>query len=133
MIMVMRVIVASGSGPRKLGGGAPAHRIELSHDAAAVEAPRARSFNTMLVALDTSREQQKRLGALMGGPPLPAQLGGVPQANAHQITVSYGQTLATLSLAPGDGDLKTLRAAAADKPSARVLELADALRDMIGS
>ncbi len=63
-------------------------------------------------------EQQKRLGALMGGVPLPAQLGGVTQANAHQISVSYGQTLATLSLAP---------------PSARVLELAEALWDMIGS
>jgi hypothetical protein len=78
-------------------------------------------------------EQQKRLGTLMGGVPLPAQLGSIPQANAHQISVSYGQTLATLSLAPGGGDLKTLRAAAADEPSARVLELAEALWDMIGS
>jgi hypothetical protein len=77
-------------------------------------------------------EQQKRLGALMDGLPLPAQLGGAPQVNAHQITVSYGQNLATLALAPGGGDLKRLLTAM-DKPSARVLELADALRDMIGS
>ena len=80
-------------------------------------------------------EQRKRLQALLGGVPmaaLPSQSGGAGQVNARQITLSYGRNRTALSLAPGGGDLKTLRAAAADQPSARLLELAEALRDMTG-
>jgi hypothetical protein len=79
-------------------------------------------------------DQQKRLAALLARiefAALPEQLGGVPQANAHQITVSYGQMLCVLNLPPAGGGADPRRAPA-DPLAAWVLELGDILKDMIG-
>jgi hypothetical protein len=80
-------------------------------------------------------DQQKRLGALMTRielAALPEQLGGLPQPNAHQITVSYGRSRCVLTLAPAGGDPDPPRAPA-DRGTAWVLDLRDTLKDMIGS
>ena len=79
-------------------------------------------------------DQEKRLAALLARTELaalPKQLGGVPQANAHQITVSYGRMLCVLNLPPAGGSADPQRASA-DPLAAWVVELGDALKDMIG-
>ena len=78
-------------------------------------------------------EQEKRLARLLARielASLPEQLGGAPQANAHQITVSHGQRLCVLNLPPAGG--ADLRRAAVGPLAAWVLELGDILKDMIG-
>ena len=79
-------------------------------------------------------DQEKRLAALLARielASLPEQLGGAPQPNAHQITVSYGQTLCVLNLPPAGGGADP-RHATADPRAAWVLELGDILKNMIG-
>jgi hypothetical protein len=79
-------------------------------------------------------DQRKRLAALLARIELaapPKQLGDAPQPNAHQITVSYGQTRCVLNLPPAGGGADP-RGAPADPLAARVLELGDILKDMIG-
>ncbi len=81
-------------------------------------------------------EQQQRLKDLLGrmtAAPLPKQVGGVPQVNARQITLSYGGEQSILALPPGGGDVGALRAVPGDGPAGRMLELADVLKGMIGS
>jgi hypothetical protein len=79
-------------------------------------------------------DQEKRLAALLARPEfavLPGRLGGVPQPNAHQITVTYGQTRCVLTLAPPGGNPDPLRQAG-DPRVTWMLELDDVLKDMIG-
>jgi hypothetical protein len=79
-------------------------------------------------------DQEKRLAALLARnelAALPKQLGGVPQANAHQITVSYGQMRCVLNLPPAGGSADPRRVSA-DPLAAWVVELGDILKDMIG-
>jgi hypothetical protein len=79
-------------------------------------------------------DQEKRLAALLARielASLPEQLGGAPQPNAHQITVSHGQTLCVLNLPPA-GSGADPRHATADPLAAWVLELGDILKNMIG-
>jgi hypothetical protein len=81
-------------------------------------------------------EQQAQLKELldrMALANLPERLGGGPQVNARRITVSYGEKVSRLTLAPGGGDLSALRAASGDDPAGRMLELADTLKGMTGS
>jgi hypothetical protein len=81
-----------------------------------------------------STEQQHRLKDLIGRIDfisLPGQLGGTPQPNARQITVSYGQVLSVLNLPPG-GNADPLLLAARDKRAAELLELAHSLGDLLG-
>ena len=82
-----------------------------------------------------SPEQRQRLGALLARMPataLQGEIGGTAQPNARQIALSYGGSRAVLSLAPRGADPPQQRAAA-DEPSRLLLDLADALRDMVGS
>jgi hypothetical protein len=78
-------------------------------------------------------DQEKRLAALLARielASLPEQLGGVPQPNAHQITVSCGRMHCVLNLPPaGGGDP---RHATADPLAASVLELGEFMNNMIG-
>jgi len=62
---------------------------------------------------------------------LPDQLGG-PQVNARRITLAYGGKQSVLTLPPGGGDLKSLRAAAGDESTRLMLDLADNLKSMTG-
>jgi hypothetical protein len=82
-----------------------------------------------------SAEQQQRLGALLARMPTATpqgEIGGTAQPNARQIAVAYGENRAVLSLAPR-GAVTPPQRAAADAPSRLLLDLADALRDMVGS
>lgn len=79
-------------------------------------------------------EQRQQLAALIGRMNLagfPDRLGGAPQPNAHQITVSYGHTVSVLTLPPG-GNMNELSAASGDQRATQLLELAHALGVMIG-
>jgi len=76
-------------------------------------------------------DQQTRLAALLARielASLPAQLGGMPQPNARQITVSCGPARSVLNLPPAGGDLNP----PADRHAAWILELGDILKDIIG-
>ncbi len=81
-------------------------------------------------------DQQANLGNLLSKlekSELPARLGAAPQVNARRITVSYGQKEAVLVLAPGGGDLGTLRASSDDGRARDVLDLAAAVKAMLGN
>jgi hypothetical protein len=79
------------------------------------------------------RTQLKEMMDRMTATALPAQIGAAPQANARQITLSYGDRQSVLSLPPGGGDLNTLRAAAGDDSTRLMLDLADKMKTMTGS
>jgi len=79
-------------------------------------------------------DQEKRLAALLARidlASLPEQLGGVPQPNAHQITVSCGRMHCVLNLPPAGGGAEP-RHATADPLAASVLELGEFMKNMIG-
>jgi hypothetical protein len=81
-------------------------------------------------------EQQARLNELLDGMTAAAplkQLGRGPQVNSRRITLSYGGKQSVLNMSPGGGDLRTLRANAADDLARRMLELVDNLKAMTGS
>jgi hypothetical protein len=64
---------------------------------------------------------------------LAKQLGAGSQVNARRITLSYGGKESVLTLAPGGGDLGSLRAAAGNDPAGALLELADTVKGMTDS
>lgn len=75
-------------------------------------------------------EQQSRLRDLLAriNPnALPRQIGE-PQVNGRQILLTYGRAASSLNLPPGP-----LRATVGDPNAARLLELANAIKDMIGN
>jgi hypothetical protein len=79
-------------------------------------------------------QQQARLKPLldrMTAAALPQQVGGGPQVNARQITLSYAGKQTVLSLPPSRGDLSSLRAAAGDDATRLMLEIADELKALI--
>jgi len=79
-------------------------------------------------------DQEKRLALLLARielASLPEQLGGAPQPNAHQITVSCGRMHCVLNLPPAGGGADPPRAPA-DPLVAWVMELGDILKNMIG-
>ena len=53
--------------------------------------------------------------------------------NARRITVEYGGKVAVLSMGPGDRDLDALRAGDPRDPARRLLEVAEAVKDRLGS
>jgi hypothetical protein len=64
---------------------------------------------------------------------LPEKMGDGPPVNARRVTVAFAGKVSVLTLAAGAGDLKDLRAAAGSSgPAGRLLDLAEALRDMTG-
>ena len=77
------------------------------------------------------RLQLKEMMDRMTATALPDQLGG-PQVNARRITLAYGGKQSVLTLPPGGGDLKSLRAAAGDDSTRLMLDLADNLKSMTG-
>jgi hypothetical protein len=64
---------------------------------------------------------------------LPPQLGGVPQVNARQITLSYGGRESVLNLPHGGDDASAPRTAAGNDPARLMLELAHNVKAMTGS
>jgi hypothetical protein len=81
-------------------------------------------------------EQQSQLKELLDRMPstgMPTELGGQPQANARRITLSYGKTASTLTLAPGAGGSGPPSAARGTDPAATLLELADRIKAMTAS
>jgi hypothetical protein len=64
---------------------------------------------------------------------LPKRLGGGPRVNARMITLSYGGAASVLTLPPGGGDLRSLRAPASDDSAAAVLEIAATVKEMTAS
>ena len=77
------------------------------------------------------RLQLKQMMDRMTATALPDQLGG-PQVNARRITLAYGGKQSVLTLPPGGGDLKSLRAAAGDDSTRLMLDVADNLKSMTG-
>jgi hypothetical protein len=80
-----------------------------------------------------TQEQQAQLKELLdrlSQTGMPGQLGGAPQVNARRVTLSYGGKESALTLAPGGGDLGSLRAAAGNDPAGALLDLAQRIKDM---
>ena len=77
------------------------------------------------------RLQLKEMMDRMTATALPDQLGG-PQVNARRITLAYGGKQSVLTLPPGGGDLKSLRAVAGDDSTRLMLDVADNLKSMTG-
>jgi hypothetical protein len=78
------------------------------------------------------RRQLKELLDRMTAAALPERIGDGPQVNPRRIALAYGGKQAVLSLPPGGGDLRALRAAAQDDPTRLLLELAERLKAMTG-
>jgi hypothetical protein len=81
-----------------------------------------------------SAEQQQRLAALIGQAnfaAFPDRLGGTPQPNGRQITVSYGRTVSVATLPP-DAAPGASPATAGDQRVNQTIELARFLDDIIG-
>ncbi|MGC2200339.1 MAG: hypothetical protein WA633_09380 [Stellaceae bacterium] len=79
-------------------------------------------------------EQQVRLEELLDrvtNAVLPQHFGAEQQVNARRITLSYAGKDSVLTLAPGGGDLRALRAAASgDNAASVLLDLADQVKNM---
>ena len=81
-------------------------------------------------------EQQARLSAILAkatAAELPAQMGETPSVNARRITLEYGGKIAVLSMGPGDRDMEALRAGGPLDPARRLLEVANAVKDMLAN
>jgi hypothetical protein len=57
---------------------------------------------------------------------------GRPQVNPRRIKLSYGGREAVLTLPPGGGDVAKLRAPDGDDQARAILEMATAMKDMLG-
>lgn len=80
-------------------------------------------------------DQRARLKDLMGRLSLtdfPKQFGALPRVNPRRLTLSYGGHETALALAPGGGDIRRLRASVDDARARKLVELAAAIRDMLG-
>jgi hypothetical protein len=78
-------------------------------------------------------EQQAQLNELLGrvaAAGLPKQIGAETQVNARRISLSYDGKEAILTLAPGGGDLASVRAAAGNDAARALLDLADQVKGM---
>ena len=78
-------------------------------------------------------DQRRKLAVLLTaveGAALPSRLGAAPQPNAPQITVAYGKTRCVLTLPP-PGRARDA-SAPVDAREARIRNLAQGLRDMLG-
>jgi hypothetical protein len=81
-------------------------------------------------------EQQAQLSAILAkakAAELPAQMGETPSVNARRIILEYGAKISVLSMRPGDRDTDALRAGGPLDPARRLLEVADAVKDMLGN
>jgi hypothetical protein len=60
-------------------------------------------------------------------------MGETPPVNTRHITLEYGGKISVLTLRPGDRDMDVLRAGGPLDPAQRLLKVADAVRDIVGS
>ena len=80
--------------------------------------------------------QQARLSAILAKvavPELPAQMGETTRVNAHRITAEYDGKVSVLSLSPGDSDIDAIRTSGPRDPARRLLEVADAVKEILGN
>lgn len=80
-------------------------------------------------------EQQARLKEMldqMGEPHIASLPAGPPHVNPHRITLSYGERQAELTLPAGDLDSARLRALMGNDRARSMLDLAAAMKDMLG-
>jgi hypothetical protein len=78
-------------------------------------------------------EQQAQLKELLGrvaAAALPKELGVSSQMNARRISLSHDGKESILTLAPGAGDLRAVRATAADHATRALLDLADEVKGL---
>jgi hypothetical protein len=60
-------------------------------------------------------------------------MGEVTRVNARRITAEYDGKVSVLSLGPGDLDLDAIRMSGPRDPARRLLEVADAVKEILGS
>ena len=80
--------------------------------------------------------QQARLSAILAKvavPELPAQMGETTRVNARRITAEYDGKVSVLSLSPGDSDIDAIRTSGPRDPARRLLEVADAVKEILGN
>jgi hypothetical protein len=78
-------------------------------------------------------EQQAQLNELLGrvaAAGLPKQIGAETQVNVRRISLSYDGKDAILTLAPGAGDVASVRSAAGNDAARALLDLADQVKGM---
>src|SRR5262249_24120549 len=81
-------------------------------------------------------EQQARLSEVLAKDApaeLPAQIGEASSVNARRITLEYGGKVSILTMAAGDRDMGAIRTGDPLLPARRLLEVAEAVKDMLGS
>jgi hypothetical protein len=81
-------------------------------------------------------EQQARLSEVLAKDApaeLPAQIGEASSVNARRITLEYGGKVSILTMAAGDRDMGAIRTGDPLHPARRLLEVAEAVKDMLGS
>ena len=80
-------------------------------------------------------EQQKRLSEVLSKEApaeLPAQIGEA-SVNAHRITLEFNSKVSVLFLGTGDREMGAIRTSNPHDPARRLLEVAEAVKDMLGS
>jgi hypothetical protein len=79
-------------------------------------------------------EQQTQLSKILAkAAELPPQLGQGTPVNARRITLEYDGKVSVLSMSPGDRDRSAIRAGSPHDPARRLLEVTEAVQDMLGS
>jgi hypothetical protein len=81
-------------------------------------------------------EQQAQLSAILDKaavPELPAQMGETTRVNARRITAEYDGKVSVLSLSPGDSDVDAIRTSGPRDPARRLLEVVDAVKEILGN
>jgi hypothetical protein len=81
-------------------------------------------------------EQQARLSEVLAKDApaeLPVQIGEASAVNARRITLEYDGKVSALSMGPGDRDIGAIRAGDPLDPARRLLEVAEAVKNMLGS
>lgn len=81
-------------------------------------------------------EQQAELSTILAkaaAVELPARIGETTPVNQRRIILEYAGKVSVLTMGPGDRDMDALRAGGPLDPARRLLEVADAVKDMLGS
>jgi hypothetical protein len=81
-------------------------------------------------------EQQARLSAILAKAAvaeLPAQMGETTRVNARRLTAEYDGKVSVLSLSPGDRDIDAIRTSGPRDPARRLLEVVDAVEEILGN
>lgn len=81
-------------------------------------------------------EQQARLSAILAEAAmleLPTQMGKTTRVNARRITAEYDGKVSVLSLSPGDRDIDAIRTSGPRDPARRLLEVVEAVEEILGN